>query len=31
MALPIYLILRITQEEPEEPKAITLKGINHSL
>jgi len=22
---------RITQEEPEEPKAITLKEINHSL
>jgi len=31
MALAIYLILRITQEEPEEQKAITLKEINHSL
>ncbi len=31
MVFPIYLILRITQEEPEEPKAITLKEINHSL
>jgi len=31
MALPIYFLLRITQEEPEEPKAITLKEINHSL
>ena len=31
MALPIYFHLRITQEYPEEPKAITLKEINHSL
>ena len=31
MALPIYFLLRNTQEYPEEPKAITLKEINHSL
>jgi len=31
MALPIYFLLRNTQEEKEEAKAITLKEINHSL
>jgi hypothetical protein len=31
MALPIYFLLRNTQEYPEEQKAITLKEINHSL
>jgi len=29
--LPIYFLLRITQEEPEEPKAITLKEMNYNL
>ena len=31
MALPIYFLLRNTQEHPEEPKAITLKEMNYSL
>jgi hypothetical protein len=31
MALPIYFLLRITQEEPEESKAITLKEMNYNL
>ena len=34
MALPIYLIFRDTQVSlgiPEDAKAITLQGINHSL
>ena len=30
MALPIYFLLRNTQQDPEEPKAITLKEMNHS-
>ena len=30
MALPIYFLLRNTQEDPEEPKAITLKEMNYS-
>ena len=31
MALPIYFLLRNIREDPEEPKAITLKEMNHSL
>jgi hypothetical protein len=31
MALPIYFLLRNTQEELEEVKVITLEEMNHSL
>jgi len=31
MALPIYFLLRNTLVDPDEPKAITLKEMNHSL
>ena len=31
MALPIYFLLRNTQEEPEEAKAIISEEMNHNL
>ena len=31
MALPIYFLLRNTQKEPEEAKAIISEEMNHSL
>jgi len=31
MALPIYFLLRNTQEEPEEAKAIISEEMNYSL